>query len=628
MKKYICAMTLGPIVDTIANADEAVKLWKGSFMFSMLSKNICDAVSSIEENTNLAKYKCKDDIFHKGEDKDKKSKQGINIELLTPCFESNSAYDRCIRCVEELNNMGVGVYHDHIIFTAEVYDFDTSENDFKNDLNKALADCIKEAKEKTIISFNAIDENGYDSTFNCSKEEMIDFFDEYMYVRGYIEERNKDKDEDKYDMNEISKPLNSLEIENKTIYRHVASKNFFYYDNILLKKLMTANSTGQDKTLLNLNSEEMVLVDKERSTEINIKIKGIDQIGETNAKIPQEDKEVKENKIYKFGQYFAFVNADGDNMGKFLSEFSRAEDIKKYSEICGLYAHKAVKEVQKYGGVVFYAGGDDLIFLAPLKGKDGSNILKLINGIGKIFKKTFTNELKCYSKYSENANNLKNPINFEKKFIDNNCSLSFGVSINYRKYPLYDAYAGADNLIKDAKYKSYIDDYKNKCVLELTKHSGKTAKFTICKISDDFEDSLMEVIETLINDSYYRNDDQRNIGENGELIDNKDKMDRGAIDRNFGSVLSHLATYRSLYIHAFKNLNTMELHHINSNLLDDVNKDIVKKLNMIAEIIIDRARVSKLEKKKLSEKIYNEYVSIIRYCKLFIEEGEYNESEK
>ena len=81
--KYI-AVTIGPIFDTINLASSPSALWAASYLFSMLSKNICQTLT---EN-------------------------GINKEeIISPYYDPDD---------ELLNkNDGVGLFHDRIIFRAE-----------------------------------------------------------------------------------------------------------------------------------------------------------------------------------------------------------------------------------------------------------------------------------------------------------------------------------------------------------------------------------------------------------------------------------------------------------------------------------------------------------------------------
>lgn len=86
--KYI-AVTIGPIFDTINLASSPSALWAASYLFSMLSKNICQTLT---EN-GVAKE-----------------------EIISPYYDPDD---------ELLNkNDGVGLFHDRIIFRAESFPID------------------------------------------------------------------------------------------------------------------------------------------------------------------------------------------------------------------------------------------------------------------------------------------------------------------------------------------------------------------------------------------------------------------------------------------------------------------------------------------------------------------------
>ena len=118
--KYI-AVTIGPIFDTINLASSPSALWAASYMFSMLSKNICIALT---EN-------------------------GIKEDnIVTPYFSSSEPR-------LDLND-GVGLFHDRIIF---------KKNDF--DINN-FRDVKKVAIQRTLKQFGL--------------EAHFDYFEQYFLI--------------------------------------------------------------------------------------------------------------------------------------------------------------------------------------------------------------------------------------------------------------------------------------------------------------------------------------------------------------------------------------------------------------------------------------------------------------
>ena len=134
-------------------------------------------------------------------------------------------------------------------------------------------------------------------------------------------------------------------------------------------------------------------------------------------------------------KYLAVVVADGDRVGKKITEISTSENresnLNDFSKSLIDFNQAAIQKIVDYGGLPIYGGGDDLLFLAPV-----------------------TN---CYAPEAKQIMALCNQLNqdFNQK-MGGDTSLSFGVSISYYKYPLGEAVANAYALEKRAKTKSKI----------------------------------------------------------------------------------------------------------------------------------------------------------------------------
>ena len=120
------------------------------------------------------------------------------------------------------------------------------------------------------------------------------------------------------------------------------------------------------------------------------------------------------------------------------------------------YTTSSAELVTDYGGVVIYAGGDDLLFLAPIqctgKGTGASNIWELCRAIGRNFDDIF-----------------------RKADGDVRPTISIGMSIQYCKFPLYEAFRDARNLLfGNAKGFSA----KNNVSIHLRKASGQSIGLT------------------------------------------------------------------------------------------------------------------------------------------------------
>lgn len=84
-------------------------------------------------------------------------------------------------------------------------------------------------------------------------------------------------------------------------------------------------------------------------------------------------------RAFKYQYYYAVVQADGDNMGNYIKSFGRdTQSLRKFSQNCLSYTTDAADLIIGYGGVVIYAGGDDLLFLAPVINNDNKTLFQLL----------------------------------------------------------------------------------------------------------------------------------------------------------------------------------------------------------------------------------------------------------
>lgn len=183
-----------------------------------------------------------------------------------------------------------------------------------------------------------------------------------------------------------------------------------------------------------------------------------------------QDKEIKQyipdnTNYYK---YIAIVQADGDNMGKVIEKIG--EDKKKLNEFSKMlfnFCKNATKKTDNFGARMIYAGGDDLLFFAPVLGKNKKSIFELCNDLSK----DFDSEIEKLG--------LK----------DVNPTISFGVSISYYKFPLYEARENAVDLLFNKAKKGR----KNAIAFKIIKHSGQTFDGVIYK-DDEVLDEFLKII--------------------------------------------------------------------------------------------------------------------------------------
>ena len=297
-----------------------------------------------------------------------------------------------------------------------------------------------------------------------------------------------DYEKDSAAIKDLNQKLDCMELFN----RAANSQSVNGIRNLLLKKYDSPLfDIGFDKgkfkvpTLAEIASVELCAKDEKSWKTARVFQKAMDKVIPEDFKIVEEDafyqqlkyKFVKDLKSYH--KYICVVQADGDNVGKTVSHQELSEGkVKEISEALLQFGKNAKKAIDDFGGLPIYAGGDDLLFIAPVVGKDGTSILKLLDKLNdESFKpvKEIIDPLK-----------LKDDKN---KLIE--ASLSFGVSISYYKYPLYEALDNARHLLFDVAKKVAN---KNAIALELRKHSGGAFAMQFSKNQSDLKKAFEKMI--------------------------------------------------------------------------------------------------------------------------------------
>lgn len=164
-----------------------------------------------------------------------------------------------------------------------------------------------------------------------------------------------------------------------------------------------------------------------------------------------------DSKELSLHRYICIVQADGDNVGKTVSNKNLKDgDVEQISKELVKFGIDATRAIKEFGGMPIYAGGDDLLFIAPVAGKDNKNIFDLIQTLQDESFKNVHERVKSFGLKDDEGQPIE-------------ASLSFGIAITYHKYPLYEAFETARNLLFD-----HAKKIKNKKAVAWTlrKHSG------------------------------------------------------------------------------------------------------------------------------------------------------------
>lgn len=171
------------------------------------------------------------------------------------------------------------------------------------------------------------------------------------------------------------------------------------------------------------------------------------------------------NDYHSYHKYICVVQADGDNMGSIISALKNEEVMTLSAALLG-YGEKACGMIKEFGGLPIYAGGDDLLFLAPVVSDQG-NIFGLLSKIDACYKETVDEAM--------GENKISRP---EKDGEALHTTLSYGLSVSYYKYPLYEALKSARELLFNTAKNV---QGKNAIAWCLRKHSGTGFSGSFCK---------------------------------------------------------------------------------------------------------------------------------------------------
>ncbi len=189
---------------------------------------------------------------------------------------------------------------------------------------------------------------------------------------------------------------------------------------------------------------------------------------------------VSTGKGLKKYKYYAIVRSDGDNMNKITSSLCEDEKIREFSKKCLSYCSEISQIVKNFDGVTIYAGGDDLLAILPCESKKGETIFEFIKAANLAFNEHF-------------------------RVYDNPTSLSFGITIAYYKFPLYEALESSAHMLFD-----FAKSKKNGVAINLQKHSGQSANLFIgnnalkdvMALKNDVLQKLLGTSEVLLSANY------------------------------------------------------------------------------------------------------------------------------
>lgn len=348
-----------------------------------------------------------------------------NVQIYSPYYSESIRTDD-----------GVGKFHDRIIFSVDSYDKEVLDN------------TIARIKRETILGF------AEEITTKTEPHRMEAFLEQYLQIHYVVVDECRIQGQNC--ILALSPYLDALELM-KTFPKE-------HSDNPVRALFQGEENNGnkyiKESRLFKMIKGEMNQLKKSKDS-----IWTIEDIACDHGKVTEDVKRKR---------YFAVVQADGDGMGVFLNQLGNSR-VTEFSEICLSYAESAAEMIGEYGGMTIYAGGDDLLFLAPVENGKGDTVFSLCYKIQKLFRERIREK-----------ESLKD--------IQNIPTVSFGISIQYVKHPLYEALSHARELLARAKCGITVQgkEEKNNMTIELQKHSGQSF---IIQVSNDSYPEFERILE-------------------------------------------------------------------------------------------------------------------------------------
>jgi CRISPR-associated protein Cmr2 len=430
------ALTIGPIYKTLSQAQRTREFWGSSYMFSWIMREII--LGLIAEKTTT-----EDEILMPH-----RNRHDVNLKV------------------------GTGLYHDRMIVQIKPEKKGKVLNEFKT-----VADAVLEK----IATIAKIDLPVFQSYFrlNAVLFDLEDGENIVETVTNYLDSLEL-QNPIFHDAWKIDWPSVIADLNGSLLYSDAFSKGSdsdFVFDSIpeiTTRGLRMPINKDQNKEEIESRYDYWVKEDittnliREQKEKKRLKSKEVIKIQDTFIDDLSRDPLFKEA-FRNYHKYIAIVHADGDNFGKTISSIGGLpEEVKSLSKLLFNFAKDAAKAIAEYGGTNVYAGGDDLLFFAPvatINNSGNQTIFDLINNLDDHFKTTVCDKL---TKIAE----ADRP------------TLSWGVSISYYKFPLSEAIVSSRDLLFDDA-KSY--NGKNAVAFKLIKHTGQFFGATFGKEGSDYK---------------------------------------------------------------------------------------------------------------------------------------------
>ncbi len=477
--KYL-ALTIGPIIPTLLAARKTRELWGASYLFSYLMRKTVEAVIGDQEE-----YKIAGKVLLPATEEIEENTKDIHGAGLYPdriIIEVGAEED-----VAKLGNAFDSILED---LAMQMFHYQRHGNPFKGGYLPYLREYINLSyvlfeveKGKNIV---------YEATSFLETAELQTRIRNKELIKTH-QIKSKNSKNGKTTSQQVT-PLSLLlnKVNGSPLFEDGFQNTKERFDSLIeiaTRELVNIPVEEGDKNYKKIIEEEVESIDNDADSE------------KTEENVVRELKKAFPDSFKAHHKYIAIVHADGDNIGKVVEAVGEdAAKLKEFSKVLISFAKEATGIVAAdYGGAPIYMGGDDMLFIAPVatrsnKDESKKTIFQLVEDLDKLFEKRIKNE---YRETVEEAAKRKgkNP-----EFP----SLSFGISITYYKYPLYEAKNMSYNLLEHVKHK---EDGKNAVNVMFQKHSGQQVPFILHKHKDrgDIYAAFLELVQKNVNNTNFLN---------------------------------------------------------------------------------------------------------------------------
>lgn len=411
MSQTYIALTIGPIYKTLSNARATRELWGASYLFSYLMSKLLVECKPID-----------------------------GITIISPFVPDKTL------------QIGAGLFPDRCYLLSQ---------------NEQALERVLKAR-KTVIEQLAVD---IATHLTVPVIEVDTFLKQYLKVYVLEQEINAPNP-----LSTLNKVLDTLELQETII--PIQKRNYIAdLLNRVNKSFLTKEAFGHGhnfNTLIEIGSQGLAAIDKNKYDGILQRTLSAQKNSETNTLDDEANtiKELKKEGNFKdqfrtYHKYICIVHADGDNVGAAICNLENNEQIGIFSEELYRFGIIAVELINKYKGLPTYAGGDDLLFFAPMmSGYDMADAVPLTNP--KTGSTIFDLLDRLDAAFADMKNKVEERLGKEIDTPDKPLRLSYGISVSHYKFPMGEAIIKSRNLCFDDAKKT-----KNAIALQVLKHSGQ-----------------------------------------------------------------------------------------------------------------------------------------------------------